>query len=218
MLAASPALTTTELGAFDMAVKQLPSVELLRKALDYNPESGLLVWKARDAALSGALGCSTVPKHIAQWNSAWAGKAVGTPDNEGYLVFKLGYVQFKVHRVAYAIGTGALPLGQIDHIDGDPSNNRIENLRCVSALASQQNKGIQSNNNSGVTGVFWVAKSQRWHARISNGGRQIHLGSFSDFNEAVRVRKNAEKQHGFHHNHAKRPALIVRAIPENTNG
>lgn len=86
------------------------------------------------------------------------------------------------------------PVGFIvDHIDGDTLNNRRSNLRICKEIDNAKNKGIQINNTSGVKGVNWNCKLEQWQVRIGYNKKRIHLGYFNDFEEAVKVRKEAEK-------------------------
>ena len=80
----------------------------------------------------------------------------------------------------------------IDHIFHNTYDNRKEFLRIVTYSQNSINQGIQSNNTSGITGVGWYQRSEKWRVRIDIDGKQINLGYFDDFNEAVKVRKEAE--------------------------
>ena len=82
------------------------------------------------------------------WNN---GKVAGTLDGQGYYMTQLNKVRFKNHRYIWELFNGPIPEGfQIDHIDGNRSNNRLENLRVVSPSENSRNKKLQSNNTSGV--------------------------------------------------------------------
>ena len=76
-------------------------------------------------------------------------------------------------------------------------DNRKANLREVTESQNQMNKGLRSNNTSGVTGVYWDKESSRWFAVITANKNVIFLGYFNSFDNAVRARKQAEeKYHG----------------------
>lgn len=68
---------------------------------------------------------------------------------------------------------------------------------------NQRNRKKSKNNTSSVTGVTWHKKARCWYARIGVEGRQIYLGSFKSFNEAVIARYSAERDHGYHENHGR---------------
>ncbi|TIU88853.1 MAG: HNH endonuclease [Mesorhizobium sp.] len=117
----------------------------------------------------------------------------------------------RAHRVAWAIHFGQWPGElQIDHINGDGRDNRIENLRLVSNLENCKNLGRRAlqtpGPDSGVNGVYWHKQSRKWMARVKIKGKWIYLGTYTDLDEAVRIRKDAEKAYGFHANHGTRPA------------
>lgn len=84
---------------------------------------------------------------------------------------------------------------EIDHIDRNRLNNRKSNFRYVSRSQNCQNIGFRSNNTSGVIGVSWNKRKQKWQAYIKNAeisNKRIHLGYFDDLEEAKRCRIEAE--------------------------
>ena len=107
------------------------------------------------------------------------------------------------HRLVWAWHYGKWPNGEIDHIDHDTSNNRIENLRDVTHEENMKNKRKRKTNTSGVTGVVWNKNNAKWNAFICVSSRRKHLGLFESFEDAVAARKEAEKLYGYHKNHGK---------------
>lgn len=83
----------------------------------------------------------------------------------------------------------------VDHINGKTFDNRKSNLRIVNKSQNAMNKGLQNNNTSGVTGVYWHKQSSKWIAYITVDGEYIYLGSYDNFEDAVKVRKEAEEKH-----------------------
>lgn len=79
-----------------------------------------------------------------------------------------------------------------DHVNGQTLDNRRDNLREASTLQNCRNRGRQCANTSGVTGVSWNVKCNRWQASVCVNYKRIHLGWFADFDEAVAVRHAAE--------------------------
>ena len=183
--------------------KELPSPELLRKLLRYEPETGKLYWRERSVEMFEDGGRSA--EHARNnWNSKHAGKEAFTAfDKGGYKVSCLSYRNHKAHRVIWAIFHGEWPKEQIDHANGVRDDNRIENLRSVTNAENGKNQKRPTHNTSGVIGVHWVTREKRWRARIKISGRQKDLGLFTDFDEAVAARKAAEVQYGFHENHGR---------------
>lgn len=93
------------------------------------------------------------------------------------------YTYMLVHRVIFLMHHGHLPK-LVDHIDRDPSNNRIENLRDADKAINSWNRDLQSNNTSGFRGVSWNKGSGKWHAYIKVAGRRRHIGLFNTPEEA----------------------------------
>lgn len=86
---------------------------------------------------------------------------------------------YRAHRLAWYFTHGYFPNTQIDHINEDPSDNSITNLRLATAQQNPHNASIaQRNNISGLRGVSWDKYALRWKASITNNRRQIHLGRF----------------------------------------
>lgn len=80
----------------------------------------------------------------------------------------------------------------IDHINHNPSDNRKNNLRIVTRSQNQMNVGLSSNNKSGVTGVHFNTRNEKWVAQIGFNRKRIYLGEFDNFDNAVKARKEAE--------------------------
>ena len=79
-----------------------------------------------------------------------------------------------------------------DHIDRNPLNNQKNNLRLCTVKENKYNNSKQRNNTSGVVGVYWYKPYNKWKAQIKKDRKDIFLGYFNNFDEAVKVRKNAE--------------------------
>jgi hypothetical protein len=111
------------------------------------------------------------------------GKPVGAINGKGYFETKLNGKSFKVHRIIYAMHHGYLP-EVVDHIDGNRTNNRIDNLRVATPGENKYNQKVYKNNTSGAKGIFWNEKHKKWRTQINYSGKRKCLGSFDDFNEA----------------------------------
>lgn len=83
----------------------------------------------------------------------------------------------------------------VDHIKHKNNDNRKSQLRPCTNQQNNMNKGLQSNNTSGVTGVSWDNKRNKWYAQIHLNGKHIHLGYFDNFENAVNARKKAEEKY-----------------------
>jgi hypothetical protein len=190
-----------------MATKPLPDVETLRKLLDYDPKTGLLTWKTRDPSVF----CSTERRSAAhscrQWNDRFAGTpALARIDNCGYPRGALLNKRVLAHRIAWAIYYGEEPATFIDHINGNRADNRIANLRLATRLQNMKNQKLNATNKSGVMGVRIFKATGKWHAQIKVGRKNMHLGYFDHFEDAVAARKKAEALYGFDPNHGHQAA------------
>lgn len=159
----------------------------------YNAETGTLSFKERgkETFSNKAL----YAQHLKR-----IGKIAGKTNAEGYRQVRVGHKTYSEHRIAWLLTYGYLPKFpefEIDHINGNRSDNRISNLRVVTRSQNQRNAGIPVTNKSGVRGVFWDKVNKKWKASIRNGIKPIHLGSFSTRDEACHARKEAEKAYGF---------------------
>lgn len=160
----------------------------LKKRLCYDPKTGIFTRLVRCGNQAG-------------------GKVAGTPHKKGYISigFSLAGVKkiYLAHRLAWLYVFGEMPDGQIDHINGDKTDNRIENLRVVNHLENHKNTKLHSRNKSGLSGVWFHGQNKNWCAEIKVNNKKIGLGSHSGFFDACCARKSAERRFGFHMNHGR---------------
>lgn len=100
-----------------------------------------------------------------------------------------GRKHISLHRLIMNVNDSEI---DVDHINHDVSDNRKENLRLVSASQNASNMRITSTNKTGIKGVYWSKKMNKWGARAMMNYKSIHLGYFNDINEAKRVREQWE--------------------------
>lgn len=173
----------------------------LRELLRYDGETGKLFWLPRTAAHFAHTDRPAVRATL--WNRQWAQReALFGIGNHGYPTGSIFNRQYLAHRVIWAIVRGRWPSGEIDHMDGCRTNNRIANLRCVPRTLNMRNRRLSSANRSGAMGVYWAPHAGKWRAEIKCGNR-THLGYFSDKRLAIAARKEAERENGFHSNHGR---------------
>jgi len=130
------------------------------------------------------------------WNNPVAhrcnhGDVAGSLDSHGYYLVGLSTGKIPAHKIVWAMEHGEYP-EFVDHINGDRTDNRIENLRSVTRQQNNMNKATRSDNSSGVTGVRWHTQRKKWNARIILNGKEKSLGMYNDFNSAVEARMKAE--------------------------
>lgn len=172
-------------------IVNLPTPEVLRELLVYEPETGKLFWKERmESWFKSRQNC-------AAWNGKNAGNEAFTASMIGYRVGTVLARRQLAHRVAWAIYYGHLPDGEIDHINGARSDNRICNLRDATHQQNCCNSARRLDNTSGYKGVIRFRDGIRWQALIMSGGKTAHIGLF-DTPEAAHEAycEAAKKYHG----------------------
>ncbi len=152
----------------------------------YDTETGLLYWRIKPAVRVAI------------------GDLAGWTDNSGYQRVLFCGVRYQVHRIIWDMHNPNNPVmrsEEVDHIDHNRLNNILSNLRKVNRKENMENKKLYRNNKSGVPGVVWNKRDERWVARITTNQVQTHIGYFVDWFDAVCARKSAENKYGFHCNH-----------------
>lgn len=108
-----------------------------------------------------------------------AGKAMGHVTSRGYVACYIRGARHRLHRLIWLHQRGEWPTADIDHINGDPLDNRIENLRDVSKHINQQNRqGPMRTNKLGMLGVYFEASSGTYRASIWVNGRTKNIGRY----------------------------------------
>lgn len=135
----------------------------LRSALHYNEETGAFTWLV---STNGRIK---------------VGDPAGSLNSKGYMTIGFKGKERKAHRMAWLWKYGVWPTGQIDHIDGDKSNNRIANLREVTNTENQQNRrrARRDNKSTGLIGSKLHRKTGKYMANIGVDGKRIYLGLFA---------------------------------------
>lgn len=177
--------------------KELP-VEFLRECFKYDPETGELTWKERPLS---HFEHST--KADGGFNKKYAGKIAGSVMARGYVWVTLNNRPHFAHRIAWAIHYGEYPKDVIDHINGIRTDNRIVNLVQSTPSANSRNQKMRSTNTSGHMGVCQRSDNGKYRSFIQEGGKRVWLGCFDTLEEAIAVRKEAEKRFGYHENHGR---------------
>ena len=145
----------------------------LQDFFDYNQNSGVFTRKKKTGA------------------STKVGEIVGKNKGNGYFAFcVLGKLQY-VHRMAWLYVYGEIPSKNIDHINRNPSDNRLCNLRLVNQSQNTANSTIFKANTSGFKGVTFRKDTKKWQAQIMVNYKLKNLGSFESKEEAYEARKKA---------------------------
>lgn len=170
-----------------MGLAKNPSISAdeARALLQYDAETGALRWRVD--RMTGRH--HAIPK-------AKAGDLAGCRQRDGILL-RINRKAIRAHRIIWLIVTGEWPSQYIDHINGDPCDNRWINLRPATPQQNQCNRRMAANNTSGFKGIWFNKNEQKWVANISTHGRKHSLGYF-DTKEAAYAAycSAAEKLHG----------------------
>lgn len=185
-----------------MAKKPLPTPELLRQLLSYDPETGRLFWKERSRDLYTSKYEKMADEMHRRFNRNMAGReAFVRTDGFGYFQAMIFGRWLKAHRVIAAMVTGSWPEREVDHINGDRRDNRSCNLRIVSHTENMRNCALSRRNKSGKTGVSWNKVHNKWQAAICVNRKTIPLGMYENIDDAVQARRDAEVKYGFGPSH-----------------
>lgn len=149
------------------------SPQELEDLFTYDRTTGQLLWAHRPSN--------------PQWSATWAGKEAGTKrPKDGYIWIRIGKVQVAAHRIAYTLATGEVLEEHdiVDHIDGNRTNNRPDNLRKVTHAENSMNRAEhRGKKNVGV----YPTPSGKYRARLRNK----HLGCFDTEEAAIEARRKA---------------------------
>jgi hypothetical protein len=137
-----------------------PSLEEIKLNLNFDPHSGKFSWLGSKRG-RGAQGCPA-----------------GTKDAKGRIRINIGGIKIFAHHIVWVISTGRWPVRHLDHINGNPSDNRFTNLREATPTQNMANKKMSSLNRTGLKGVGFDRRSKRFFARISAHGKRMVLGRF----------------------------------------
>jgi hypothetical protein len=157
-----------------MAKKSLPTADELRNHLDYNPETGLFIWKI-----------PTNPKRVPK------GSQAGTLNTSNHVLIQFNGTIIPAHRIAWCMTHGYWPEGDVDHANCIKSDNRLANLRACSRSQNMANMGRRKDNSSGFKGVS--PHRDKWSAEVSFERKRFYLGLF-DTPEAAHAAYCAKAQ------------------------
>lgn len=153
------------------------TVDDIRQLLDYSPETGEFVWK------------------VGRRGPAKAGDVAGKINRQGYRQIKVRGVSYMAHRLAWLFVHGHLPTKELDHINRDPLDNRICNLREADRIDNCRNVGGWSNKASRLPlGVTFDRTRGKYMARASLDGVSKNLGRFDTAEDAALAAKKARRE------------------------
>lgn len=151
----------------------------LKSILDYDPKTGVFHWKRNQG-------------------TAKKGSVAGSSHSEGYVSIRINKKLYFAHRLAWLHVHGYFPENNIDHINRNRRDNKINNLREVSQSCNLRNKVFSDKNTSGVTGVSWLKRRGKWQSYITANKKRHPLGTYGSFDDAVCARLSAEQCLNWH--------------------
>ena len=158
--------------------ERILDVNQLREILDYNPETGVFVWKRMLA------------------HRRKSGSVAGSKTH-GYVEIGVWNRSYRAHHLAWLYVYGEWPKGVIDHIDGDRSNNAISNLREATNQQNAQNRhwASSSKESSSLLGITWNKRSKCWMAQIKHpNGNNVNLGLYDSEQDAYAAYLHAKRE------------------------
>lgn len=142
------------------------SIERLRELLSYNPETGEFRWRVNRGRIK-------------------AGDIAGATNNWGHRQIRIDGTKYQAHRLAWLAMKGSWPLRDIDHKDGDPSNNQFCNLRLATQSQNNANSRRRIHNRAGYKGVVFCSDRRKpWRAIVGVNKARLFLGYFETAEEA----------------------------------
>ncbi len=164
------------------------SQKQLLELLHYDPETGYFVRKVRTS------------------NNTKKGALCQSDNGSGYIKIGVLGKRYYAHRLVFLYMYGFFPPLEVDHINHNRSDNRLENLRLADITTNRKNATLSSANTSGTVGVYRNKTLSKWEVRIGNLGKLLYLGVYDTKEEAIRISRSARLKYGFHKNHGGRNA------------
>lgn len=156
----------------------------VREILDYCPETGVFTWRAKTETENKP------DRYLTRWNNTLAGKRAGriwTDPRTGYQCRDICLFgkHRREHRLAWLWMLGGPVPKVIDHKNRDATDNRWGNIRASDKSDNGKNRSLAINNRSGVTGVTWNNRADKWQAQCTSNGKINYLGLFDEIDEAA---------------------------------
>lgn len=169
--------------------QRLPPLRKLKQIFDFDPIAGVLLWKSGDKA----------------------GGVAGNTSSSRYVQVRVDGVEYHAHRILYSLYHDRLiaPYDLIDHVDGVKNHNNYNNLRRTTTRKNARNR-TPTREHPGIT----ERGDGKWQVRITDyTGKRLVLGTFTDFQEACRVRSAAEIKYGYTQHAANKPEELPSGGP-----
>lgn len=144
----------------------------LQKILKYNPDTGEFTW-------------------LVSRGNVTVGSPAGTKDTSGHIKIGINGIRYMAHRLVFLYMFGELPIGIVDHIDKNPSNNALSNLREVHFAENQKNRKDSTKIQSGFTYITYKEEKEAWRVELgANCGRKP-IGYYKNLDLAIKALEEA---------------------------
>ena len=152
--------------------------ERLQELLRYDPATGIFTWR------------------MSPRPNVFEGQIAGCVDRKRkHIMITIDRRTYKAHRLAWLYVYGVWPASEIDHINQDGGDNRLQNLRLADRFINTQNTGLRKDNKSGHRGVDWSAAANKWRVRIQANNKKITVGHYSVLSDAVEAYEVAARHY-----------------------
>lgn len=173
---------------------------LVKEIFDYSPSTGYITHKTRDRRFFNR------GQDWKRWNNKYAGERAGNMkrDAKGYTYRVVGIFgkQYTEHYIIWLIMKGYMP-DRLGHHNRDACDNKWENIYEAKIEESNRNQSKRKDNTSGITGVHWCGKINKWVAQVRVNGKKHHVGCFCDLASAEKEVKVFRRGMGFSELHGE---------------
>jgi len=178
--------------------------EIVRELLDCDPKEGLLYWRERDVKWFSDNRYFSAAGMCQRWNTKNAGKLALNPDDgKGYGHGMIFGKDYQLHRVIFFYFNGWWP-EEVDHIDGNPRNNKPSNLKESTRKENAKNLKTRSDSQSGYSGIYFDKERNKYQVAIRVDGRKKHYGRYDTLEESIKVWERAKEENNYSKNHGRR--------------
>lgn len=184
-------------------VLPLPTPERVKSVIRYDGQD--FYWLPRPRAMFPDLAS------FRSFEARYAGQKCAIKKQlNGYHGIRIDRALILVHRLIWVLHYGEWPKGELDHINGDKFDNRIENLRDCTKSQNMRNQKLRRDSTSGFPGVHFCRdkKNKPWVARIGMRGTWKTLGYFATREEAIDCRKREQVKFGFSEHHGRKTQVV----------
>lgn len=157
-----------------MAKEKLTHKYLL-SILSYNKRNGVFVWLVSRGRVK-------------------VGDIAGSVKPDGYTYIKIDKKDYGAHILACFYINEKWPTNDVDHIDGNRSNNKYKNIRVATRSQNKMNTKLRSDNTTGVKGVYFCNRTKKYQAQITLNGKNKYLGRYKTLKEARAAYCNAARE------------------------